>query len=162
MPQERKDADHDRLVQRLRLLGEVYATQVGVFQERAAAKVGLGVTDMKALSILLREGPQTAGALMSRLHLTSGAITGLMNRLEAKGVAHRQIDPEDRRKVIVSADATALESRPNPYLPIGEAFERLHESYTTAELTLIEHYLEVSTRITQEQVEALDAGSPAD
>jgi hypothetical protein len=38
----------------------------------------------------------------------------------------------------------------------------LHESYTTAELTLIEHYLEVSTRITQEQVEALDAGSAAD
>ena len=81
----RDDEEHARLVERLRLLGEVYATQTAVFQQQAAASLGLGVTDMKALSILLREGPQTAGALMTRLNLTSGAVTGLVDRFDRRG-----------------------------------------------------------------------------
>ena len=147
--------EHARLVERLRLLGEVYATQTAVFQQQAAARLGLGVTELKALSILLREGPQTAGALMDRLNLTSGAVTGLVGRLLRKGVAHREVDPSDRRRVIISVDAEALTSGPNPYAAIGEAFDALHASYATAELSLIEGYLEASTRITREQAEAL-------
>ena len=155
MDASRGSMEHAHLVQRLRLLGEVYATQTAVFQQQAAASLGLGVTDMKALSILLREGPQTAGALMSRLNLTSGAVTGLVDRLRRKGVARRETDPADRRRVIVSADAEALASGPNPYTAIGVAFDNLHRTYSTADLTLIETYLEASTRITREQAEAL-------
>jgi len=149
------DEEHARLVERLRLLGEVYATQTAVFQQQAAASLGLGVTDMKALSILLREGPQTAGALMARLNLTSGAVTWLVDRLRRKGVARRQTDPTDRRRAIISVDADALASGPNPYNAIGAAFDDLHGTYSTAELALIESYLEASTRITREQAEAL-------
>jgi MarR family len=149
------DTEHAHLVERLRLLGEVYATQTAVFQQQAAATLGLGVTDMKALSILLREGPQTAGALMGRLNLTSGAITGLVDRLRRKGVAHRDIDRADRRRVIISVDAGALASGPNPYTAIGAAFDTLHSTYSTAELNLIETYLHAATRITQEQAEEL-------
>jgi hypothetical protein len=147
--------EHGRLVERLRLLGEVYATQTAVFQQQAAASLGLGVTEMKALSILLREGPQMAGALMDRLNLTSGAVTGLVDRLLRKGVAHRQIDPADRRRVIISVDAGSLSSGANPYAAIGAAFDALHATYSTTELSLIEAYLEASTRITREQAEAL-------
>jgi hypothetical protein len=149
------DEEHAHLVERLRLLGEVYATQTAVFQQQAAASLGLGVTDMKALSILLREGPQSAGALMARLNLTSGAVTGLVDRLRSKGVAHRQTDPADRRRAIISVDADALASGPKPYTAIGAAFDALHNTYSTAELALIESYLEASTRITREQAEAL-------
>ncbi len=149
------DEEHARLVERLRLLGEVHATQTALFQAQAAASLGLGVTDLKALSILLREGPQTAGALMSRLNLTSGAITGLVNRLHHKGVVSRQTDPADRRRVIISADANVLASGPNPYAAIGRAFDELHRTYSTSELALIEGYLEASTRITRAQAAAL-------
>ena len=149
------ETEHDRLVERLRLLGEVYATQTAVFQQQAAASLGLGVTEMKALSILLREGPQTAGTLMDRLNLTSGAVTGLVDRLLRKGVANRQVDPADRRRVIISVNAEALASGPNPYAAIGAAFDALHATYSTADLALIEDYLEAATRITREQAEAL-------
>ncbi|HEY3340224.1 MAG TPA: MarR family transcriptional regulator [Propionicimonas sp.] len=155
MDASREDTEHSRLIERLRLLGEVYATQTAVFQQQAAASLGLGVTDSKALSILLREGPQTAGALMTRLNLTSGAVTGLVDRLDRKGLAHRHTDPADRRRVIVSVDTEALASRPSPYTAIGAAFDDLHSTYSTADLTLIEAYLEASTRITREQAEAL-------
>jgi len=155
MDASRGSMEHAHLVQRLRLLGELYATQTAVFQQQAAASLGLGVTEMKALSILLREGPQTAGTLMDRLNLTSGAVTGLVDRLLRKGVAHRQVDPADRRRVIISVNAEALASGPNPYAAIGAAFDALHATYSTADLALIEDYLEAATRITREQAEAL-------
>jgi DNA-binding MarR family transcriptional regulator len=149
--------DRAQLLERLRLVGEVYATQVAVFQHKAAAKLGLGVTDMKALSILLRDGPQTAGALAARLSLTSGAVTGVIDRLTGKGLARRAVDPSDKRRVVVSVDEAALAARPNPYVGIGDAFDALHRRYATAELAFIAEYLETSTRLTAEQADALNA-----
>ena len=76
--------DHQRraeLIARLQLLGEADATQTALFQQAAAAHYGLGITEMRALSILLREGPRTAGQLAIGLHLTSGAVTGVVDRL---------------------------------------------------------------------------------
>jgi DNA-binding Lrp family transcriptional regulator len=112
---------------------------------------------MKALSILLRDGPQTAGALMVRLGLTSGAVTGVVDRLRRKGVARRSTDPADHRRVIISADEEALAGQPNPYEGIGAAFDTLHEDYSTAELAFLARYLETATRITTEQAAALSA-----
>jgi hypothetical protein len=57
--------------------------------------------------------------------------------------------------VIISVDAEALASGANPYAAIGAAFDALHATYSTTELSLIEAYLEASTRITREQAEAL-------
>lgn len=57
--------------------------------------------------------------------------------------------------MIISVDAEQLASGPNPYTAIGVAFDDLHSTYSTAELVLIESYLEASTRITREQAEAL-------
>jgi DNA-binding MarR family transcriptional regulator len=92
---------------------------------------------------------------MSRLNLTSGAVTGLVDRLQRKGFAHRETDPADRRRVIISVDTAALASGPNPYAAIGAAFDALHRTYSSAELALIERYLETATQITQEQTAAL-------
>jgi DNA-binding MarR family transcriptional regulator len=143
------------LVDRLRLLGEQGATQTALFQQTAAASYGLGVTDMRALSILLREGPQTAGALASRLHLTSGAVTGVIDRLGAAGLARRGSDAQDRRRVVVSADLERLATGDNVYAGIGTAFDELHDSLTVAELRFLVRYLEASLAITTEQTALL-------
>ena len=53
----------EKLIARLQLLGEQESTETAMFHQAAAASYGLGITDMKALQIVLREGPQTAGQL---------------------------------------------------------------------------------------------------
>jgi DNA-binding MarR family transcriptional regulator len=143
------------LVDRLRLLGEQGATQTALFQQAAAASYGLGVTDMRALSIILREGPQTAGALAIRLHLTSGAITGVIDRLKAAGLARRDTDEHDRRRILVSADLDGLATGENVYERIGTDFDEFHESLTLAELRFLVRYLEASLAITTEHTAAL-------
>jgi DNA-binding MarR family transcriptional regulator len=80
-----------------------------LFSQSIADRVGLNPTDLEALDILLRQGPMTAGTLARITGLTTGAITGVVDRLEGKGYARREPDPGDRRRVIVRAstgDAT--------------------------------------------------------
>lgn len=155
MPHE-PDGDQRRaLIERLRLLSEIDSTQTALFHQAAAATYGLHLTDMKALSILLREGPQTAGSLMHQLNVTSGAVTGVINRLVAHRLAHREVNPEDRRKVTVRVDQDVLSSRQNVYSPIGAAFDRLYADYSTAELHFLARYLEAATEITRQQTQAL-------
>lgn len=147
--------ERDDLLDRLRLLGEVDSTQTALFQQAAAHRYGLGVTDMKALSVLLREGPQTAGALVTRLAITSGAVTGVIDRLVRAGVARREPDAADRRKVIVAVDLAGLARRENVYLPIGRAFEELYSSYSVEELRFLAGHLERSIEITRAETQAL-------
>src|SRR5262245_44686309 len=88
-----------RLERSLRALSE----QDGLHGQAVASRLGINATDLDALRLLLAEGPTTAGALAERLALTSGAITGVLDRLEKAGLAERRRDPADRRQVIVEA-----------------------------------------------------------
>ena len=145
----------DELIARLTDLGAQSASLTGLFQQRAAASYGLGVSDMKALDLLMRNGPQTAGQLGAALNLTSGAVTGIADRLIKRGFARREADAADRRRVLISADFAALQSGPNVYQSIGEAFRRLHESLTTEQLAFLARYQEESIALTQQAVDAL-------
>src|SRR6266849_788444 len=71
------------------------------FFRAAAAKVGMTVTDMQVIDILDSTGPTTAGQLAELTGLTTGAITGMINRLEEAGLVRRERDPTDGRRVIV-------------------------------------------------------------
>src|SRR5579859_4631546 len=137
---ERKDGDNEErsrrkaLAERLYALGEVASTETALFHQAAAAKYGLGITDMKTLSVLMQEGPMTAGRLAQRLSLTTGAVTNVIDRLQRRGFVSRAPDPDDRRKVIVIVNQEALASSGNVYLSIGQAFSELFETYSSEEL----------------------------
>lgn len=55
-----------------------------------------------ALVKALTFGPLTAGELASRINLSQGTVTDILNRLEARGLVQRLRDAEDKRRVIVS------------------------------------------------------------
>jgi DNA-binding MarR family transcriptional regulator len=111
---------------------------------------------MKALQILLQEGPQTPGELASRLGLTTGAVTSVVDRLSRRGAVNRAPHPDDGRKVLVSADREALAAGDNVYLSIGAAYAALHATFSTAELEFLERYLEASIAVTQAEIAALN------
>jgi DNA-binding MarR family transcriptional regulator len=66
-----------------------------------AEYIGIDPTAFRCLDILDQEGPLTAGRLAERARLSPGAMTALLDRLEAKGYARRTRDTEDRRRVLV-------------------------------------------------------------
>ncbi len=69
-----------------------------------AEQTGLHPSDVRALRALdlLAGGPLTAGELGASLELSSAAVTGLVDRLEAAGLARRVPHPTDRRRVHVA------------------------------------------------------------
>ncbi|NNC12361.1 MarR family transcriptional regulator [Planctomonas sp. JC2975] len=149
------DADRRELMARLTDLGAQSATMTALFQQRAAAGYGVGVTDMKALDLVMREGGKTAGQLAEALGVTSGAVTGVIDRLEKHGMARRTADSADRRRVLVVANLERLAAGPNVYQGIGEAFARLHDSYSDEELAFLARYLQDSIDITKDQIDKL-------
>jgi DNA-binding MarR family transcriptional regulator len=139
----------------LQILGEVASGETALFHQVAAARYGLGVTDMKALGALLQEGPMTAGQIAKRLSLTTGAVTNVIDRLERQEFVRRMPDAKDRRKVIVAVNQEKLASGANVYLSIGGAFQRLHETYSTEQLEFLVRFYEASIELTKQEIAKL-------
>ena len=72
-----------------------------MFHHAVGERMGLSATEHKAADILRRFGPMTAGELAAQTGLTTGAVTGLVDRLEKDGFVFREHDRHDRRRVII-------------------------------------------------------------
>jgi DNA-binding MarR family transcriptional regulator len=100
-----------------------------LFHLAAADTAGLTPVDYQASNLLELDGPLSNGQLAARLGLTSGATTRLVDRLEARGLARRTVDPDDRRRAVIAhtgelpADLVALLDAVRA--PIGRAVDRL-------------------------------------
>ena len=71
----------------------------GAFEESAARRLGIGAGDLRCLNAIENAGGLTAGELSREVGVTTGAVTGAVDRLEAVGFARRAADPLDRRRV---------------------------------------------------------------
>src|SRR5688572_7357764 len=89
-----------------------------MFHARVAEQMGLSATDEKCLDLAMRaEGPLTAGRIAELSGLSTGAVTGVIDRLERAGYVRRVRDPHDRRKVLVEVTVGDLDK-------FGEPFEK--------------------------------------
>jgi DNA-binding MarR family transcriptional regulator len=70
---------------------------------------GINRTDARALDLLEQRGQMTAGQLAQESGLSTGAITGVIDRLERSGYARRVPDPSDRRRVLVELTEKAMQ-----------------------------------------------------
>jgi DNA-binding MarR family transcriptional regulator len=74
-------------------------------RQAVADRLGIGPTDLDALLLLDDAGPLTAGTLAEGLSITTGAVTGLVDRLERTGWVERRRHEVDRRQVVVELAA---------------------------------------------------------
>ncbi len=117
------------------------STETVLFHARIAEMLGLNPTDHKSLDVLVRFGPITAGQLAERTGLTTGAITGIVDRLEKAGYARRVRDPNDRRRVIVETLPEAMEKITPLFASIYQASLELFSRYSDDELTLFHRFV---------------------
>jgi DNA-binding MarR family transcriptional regulator len=85
------------------LSAEVRGWQVDqeMFDAAVAELAGLNRTQWRCLDILSTRGPLTAGQLADASHLTTGAVTAVVDHLELLGLVRRVRDTVDRRRVFV-------------------------------------------------------------
>lgn len=58
----------------------------------------------------LRDSPRSAGALASELGVSAPSLTRQLQKLEDNGLIVRAIDPEDRRRVVVTLSAAGAKT----------------------------------------------------
>jgi DNA-binding MarR family transcriptional regulator len=139
------------LVEQLMTAGRAQSAATVMFHATVAARQGLSATEEKALDLLDRFGPLTAGELAERSGLAPPSVTGLIDRLERKGFARRIPNPDDRRSVLVEID------RERTFASMAPLFEdwvrslyELWAGYTDEQLELILHFLIEAARRQQE------------
>ena len=68
-----------------------------LFGQTVADVAGISGSDLDCMDFLNLEGRVTAGRLAELTGLTTGAITGMIDRLEKAGLVRRERDEADRR-----------------------------------------------------------------
>jgi DNA-binding MarR family transcriptional regulator len=132
------------------------SAQTVLFSQAVADRVGISATDLETLDILVRSGPMTAGRLAELTGLTTGAITGLVDRLERRGYVRREPHPTDRRSVIVQPLTENAEPDLAPsYAGMSRAMGELMSGYSDEELSVITDFMTRAATITAEQVTRL-------
>jgi DNA-binding transcriptional regulator GbsR (MarR family) len=75
----------------------------------------------------------SAGQLAKYTGLTSGAVTGLIDRLEKKNLVKRAFDPADRRKIII------VPNKENTTKLLGASFKELQNKIVAHISTMPDH-----------------------
>jgi DNA-binding MarR family transcriptional regulator len=145
------------LVSRMR----TFALESSFYLSAVADRLGMSATDFTCLTLLLTRGPLSAGALAEQTGLTSGAITGLVDRLEQAGWVKRGPDPADRRRVIVQPLRERLASMRPLLDPMLADTARVEERFDDAQMVAILTFIEESTAVLARQVQLLRDPSPA-
>jgi len=124
------------------------------FYRAVASRSGMTVTDLEVIAILKHAGPTTAGRLAEHTGLTTGAITGMLNRLEETGLLRRERDPNDGRRVIVRLipDKEEMKTISDLFNALGEEWRELATHYTDEQLTLLLDFLKRSNTISQKHI----------
>jgi DNA-binding MarR family transcriptional regulator len=86
--------------------------------EALAGRLGLNPTDLRCLLLATTEGEMTPSRLADLSDLTSGAVTGVLDRLERAGYVHREPDPDDRRRLLVRLEPNRLAELETAFRPM--------------------------------------------
>lgn len=145
------------LITQIRKLNQLHAYTSLQMHEAVGRKAGLSGTDHKYLGWLLERGQMTAGELATLTGLTTGAITGLIDRFEKKKLVKRQFAEDDRRKVMIVPNSKAIMALFAPlYKDYRSKSEHLIASFSNKELKIIESYFTKAIGIMNETTSKLN------
>jgi DNA-binding MarR family transcriptional regulator len=103
-----------------------------------ADRLRLNVRDTLCLTVLALEGARTPSELARLLSVTSGGgITGIIDRLQRRGLVRRTRDARDRRRVVVEPVPENLAPFVAHLRRVGDALARLADDLPDDRLDLL-------------------------
>jgi len=139
---------------------------IDLIGQASAARLGINQTDLICLWLLQQRGPTGAGDVAAALGLTTAAVSAMATRLEAGGYAHREMDPSDRRRVVLHASPAGAEKAFGLFDGLYEAAAELNARYSQRDqqrlLVLLRNYRELISQYTSTVRAQPGTGSRAD
>ncbi len=159
--------DHDELVTALDQEMRAQSAWTLFFHASVAERLNLNPTDHKCLDMVWRCHETTPGEYMTpgqlarETKLTTGAVTGVLDRLEHAGYVSREHDPEDRRRIIVRAVPERIKADVWPLFNwISAEFAKLCSEYSAEDLRKMIEFSRRSQAMLQRATEQLQELDP--
>jgi DNA-binding MarR family transcriptional regulator len=106
-----------------------------------AEQMGVSATDYKCLDIVMRvEGRLTAGQIAKMSGLSTGAVTGVIDRLEKHGFVRRVRDPHDRRKVLVEVTKVDESRYDHMFAHLATGLTEVLQRFSPEERKVVERF----------------------
>ena len=123
-----------------------------MLHQAVADNLGLNITDHKCVSIISRFGPMTAGKLAEMTGLTTGAITGVIDRLEKAGYAKRVPQPDDRRSILIelTQEGEAEKKIMAIFSLLSQKMRKVFDKFSDEELLRINDFLKMNIETSHE------------
>lgn len=126
-----------------------------IFRELVAKKTGITITELSCLGYLVEKGQASPSDLAKITGLTSGAITGLVARLEKKGCLTLDKDKKDGRKVIVRPVHQKVAPGMLYYKPLTEKYYALLSRFDEDQISFLLYKSKRITEMLEEEIEKL-------
>ena len=153
----KKNIGQNAKVDQIQELTREFSTLTVIMHQSIAHAAGLAATDHKYIDLLLKHGPMTAGRLSELSGLSTGSVTGMIDRLERENLVKRERDPVDRRKVVVVLNREAAFQRIGPaFKDMMSDVKKMYDGFTAPERDTIQKYLEAAIEFTKKQIARLN------
>lgn len=133
------------------------ALDTSAFDELAAERLGLNTTDLRCLDAVIGEPGITPSRLAELTGFTSGAITGVVDRLERSGYVRRRPDPRDRRSIAIEPVRERVGDVSDVLAPLTTAIDGVLGSTTQAERDVLARLLGETRRAIEVETDRLRA-----
>jgi DNA-binding MarR family transcriptional regulator len=114
---------------------------VDLFDQAVVDRFGLNRTDVRVVDLLQEFGPMSAGELARAAHVSTGAVTTVIDRLVERGLVQRLDDPRDRRRVIVGITEKTNRICGEIFFPLHAEGNELLERFSDSDLNVIIEFL---------------------
>lgn len=121
--------------------GREHSDATVLFHSTMASLLDLHPTDYKALGILQRLGPLSAGEMARATGLATSSVTDLIDRLEERGFVRRVRDPKDRRRILLEQIPERITAG-DRFKSARQALARIVERYSNRDLAVINDFLD--------------------
>lgn len=95
---------------------------VDLYSRKLVGETGLSGPQLICLRQLASHGPMQTSHLADAVNLSSPTVCGILDRLEQRGLVHRERQADDRRRVLVSLTDSARDA-------VEHAPPALHDSF---------------------------------
>jgi DNA-binding MarR family transcriptional regulator len=133
------------------------AVRTSAYDDALADRLGMNATDLRCLELLIAEPGLSPGRLAELAGLTSGAVTGVLDRLERGGSVTRHPDPADRRRVGLEPVPARIEELAISLSPLDSSIRATLEELTDEQRTAIASFLRTASALVAGETARLQA-----
>lgn len=132
------------------------ASGLGVmFSQAVASRLGITPAELESLDYLATNERVSAGDLARITGLSTGAVTGMIDRLERAGFARRERDLADRRRIYVRLEPRATQAAARYYDSLQASMAAVLNRYSDAEIALLLDFFARSRAVMANEIDRI-------